>query len=165
MDDRDVRHPHLHHGRPLRANCSPATPPLSMGVPGMAVSLRYSPGDLRCTHMDPKRYRVASLSEIPPVECPCGQTRRAFAESTEGPASIHLVDIRSDARTHYHKKLTEIYLILEGHGELELDGERIPVGPMSTILIQPGCRHRAIGQMKIVNIPIPAFDPVDEWFD
>jgi len=26
-------------------------------------------------------------------------------------------------------------------------------------------RHRAIGKMKIVNIPIPAFDPHDEWFD
>jgi len=26
-------------------------------------------------------------------------------------------------------------------------------------------RHRAVGKMKIVNIPIPAFDPDDEWFD
>jgi hypothetical protein len=25
--------------------------------------------------------------------------------------------------------------------------------------------HRAIGKMKIVNIPIPAFAPHDEWFD
>jgi mannose-6-phosphate isomerase-like protein (cupin superfamily) len=112
-----------------------------------------------------KRYRVASLGEIAPVPCPCGATRRAFAEDPDGPASIHLVDIRADARTHYHKKLTEIYLILEGSGEMELDGERVPVGPLSTILIHPGCRHRAIGEMKIVNIPIPAFDPDDEWFD
>lgn len=112
-----------------------------------------------------KRYRVASLGEIPAVRCPCGQTRRAFAESPEGVASIHLVDIRSDARTHYHKRMTEIYLILEGSGMMELDGELVPVGPLSTILIEPGCRHRAIGQMKIVNIPIPAFDPEDEWFD
>ena len=27
------------------------------------------------------------------------------------------------------------------------------------------CRHRAIGKLKIVNIPIPAFDEADEWFD
>jgi mannose-6-phosphate isomerase-like protein (cupin superfamily) len=112
-----------------------------------------------------ERYRVASLAEIAPVACPCGHSRRAFAESTQGPASIHLVDIRSDARPHYHKKLTEIYLILEGSGHMELDGKLIPVGPLSTILIHPGCRHRAVGQMKIVNIPIPAFDPEDEWFD
>lgn len=80
-------------------------------------------------------------------------------------ASIHLVDIKKDSQTHYHKKLTEIYLILEGEGHMELDGELYPVKPMSTILIKPGCRHRAIGEMKIVNIPIPKFDPEDEWFD
>jgi hypothetical protein len=28
-----------------------------------------------------------------------------------------------------------------------------------------GTTHRAIGKMKIVNIPIPAFDPHDEWFN
>jgi mannose-6-phosphate isomerase-like protein (cupin superfamily) len=112
-----------------------------------------------------KRYQVAHLNEISPAPCPCGSTRRAFAETPDGTASIHMVDISCDARTHYHKKLTEIYLILEGSGEMELDGERVPVGPMSTVLIHPGCRHRAIGEMKIVNIPIPAFDPHDEWFD
>jgi len=33
------------------------------------------------------------------------------------------------------------------------------------ILIPPGVRHRAIGQMKIINIVIPKFDPADEHFD
>jgi hypothetical protein len=32
-------------------------------------------------------------------------------------------------------------------------------------MIKPGCRHRAIGKLKILNIPIPAFDPDDEFFD
>ena len=48
---------------------------------------------------------------------------------------------------------------------MELDGESIAVKPMSAILIKPGCRHRAVGKMKIVNMPVPAFDPEDEWFD
>jgi hypothetical protein len=26
-------------------------------------------------------------------------------------------------------------------------------------------RHRAIGRMKVLNVPIPAFDINDEWFD
>ncbi len=73
--------------------------------------------------------------------------------------------ISVDAKTHYHKKLTEIYLILEGEGHMELDGELIPVRPLTTIFIPPGVRHRAIGKMKIVNVPIPAFDPHDEWYD
>lgn len=110
-------------------------------------------------------YLFAQLDEIEPQRCPCGFTKRAFAVPENQTATIHLVDIQEDARTHYHKKLTEIYLILEGEGHMELDGELIPVKPMSSILIKPGCRHRAIGKLKIVNIPIPAFDPEDEWFD
>ena len=39
-------------------------------------------------------------------------------------ASVHLVEISEDARTHYHKRLTEIYVVLEGEGFMELDGER-----------------------------------------
>ena len=61
--------------------------------------------------------------------------------------------------------MTEIYLILEGAGQMELDGQLIPVKPMMTIMIKPGCRHRAIGKLKIINIPIPAFDESDEYFD
>jgi mannose-6-phosphate isomerase-like protein (cupin superfamily) len=112
-----------------------------------------------------KRYRVAQLDEIPAVACPCGQSRRAFASPDNPVATLHLVDVSATARTHYHKRLTELYLVLEGSGYLEVDGERVPVKPLTTVLIQPGCRHRAVGAMRIVNIPIPAFDPADEWFD
>jgi mannose-6-phosphate isomerase-like protein (cupin superfamily) len=112
-----------------------------------------------------KKFVVTQLDEVPAVKCPCGFSRRAFVSSDNPAATIHLVDIQTDAQTHYHKKLTEIYLILEGEGFMELDGEMHPVKPMTTVLIKPGCRHRAVGKLKIVNIPVPAFDPGDEWFD
>lgn len=112
-----------------------------------------------------KRFKISHLADIEPTPCPCGTSRRAFMDDDNSVASMHLVEIKKDSQTHYHKKLTEIYLILEGEGHMELDGELYPVKPMSTILIKPGCRHRAIGEMKIVNVPIPKFDPEDEWFD
>lgn len=111
------------------------------------------------------RYQIARLSELPPVACPCGESRRAFMDDTDGVASLHIVEISADARTHYHKRLTEIYYILEGEGEMELDGARHPVRPGDAVLIKPGCRHRAIGRLRVLNVPIPAFDPADEWFD
>ena len=110
-------------------------------------------------------YLIAQLDETPPVRCPCGLARRAFAGSPDNVASLHLVDIQQDSRAHYHKKMTEMYLVLEGEGQIELDGKLFPVKPMTAIYIQPGCRHRAIGKLKIVNIPIPSFDEADEWFD
>ena len=112
-----------------------------------------------------QKFSVVHLNDVTPVPCPCGMTRRAFTDDPEKIASLHVVDVSVDARTHYHKTLTEIYYILEGTGQMELDGELFDVGPGSTILIKPGCRHRAIGKMRILNVPVPAFDPADEWFD
>ena len=117
------------------------------------------------TATDTKNYRVAHLDELPAKDCPCGLTRRAFATPDNAVATIHLLDVSRDARTHYHKTLTEIYVVLEGEGHLELDGERVPVRPMTAVMIKPGCRHRAVGNLRIINIPVPAFDPADEWFD
>ena len=110
-------------------------------------------------------FQIAQLDEIEPTRCPCGHARRAFDTPDNDVATMHMVDIEADSKTHYHKKMTEIYLVLEGEGHIELDGELYPVKPMTSIFIKPGCRHRAIGKMRILNIPIPAFDPDDEWFD
>jgi len=111
------------------------------------------------------RYHLARPADLPGEQCPCGESRRAFLDEADGVASLHIVDISTDARAHYHKRLTEIYYVLEGEGEMELDGERHPVRPGDAILIKPGCRHRAIGRLRVLNVPVPAFDPEDEWFD
>lgn len=110
-------------------------------------------------------YMIADLAAIEPTRCPCGWAKRAFATPDNTTATMHLVSIETDSRTHYHKKMTEIYLIIEGEGHIELDGERFPVKPMTAIFIKPGCRHRAVGKLKIINVPIPAFDPSDEYED
>jgi mannose-6-phosphate isomerase-like protein (cupin superfamily) len=112
-----------------------------------------------------KGYMVARFDEIEPVPCPCGMSRRAFADPANEVATLHLVEISEDARAHYHEKLTEIYYVLEGEGHIELDGEMVPVRPGSAVLIFPGTRHRAVGKLKVLNVPVPAFDPADEHFD
>jgi mannose-6-phosphate isomerase-like protein (cupin superfamily) len=111
-----------------------------------------------------ERYTVRQLNQIDPTECPCGFSRRAFMTGEPDTASVHLLDVSGAARTHYHKRLTEIYVILAGRGRMELDGQVVPIQPLTAVLIQPGCRHRAIGTLKILNIVIPRFDPADEWF-
>jgi mannose-6-phosphate isomerase-like protein (cupin superfamily) len=110
-------------------------------------------------------FEVAHFDEIDAVKCPCGFAKRAFALPDNETATLHVVEIEEDAKVHYHKTHTEIYLILEGQGHLELDGQRVPVWPFSAVLIKPLCRHRAVGKLRIVNVCIPPFDPADEWFD
>ena len=110
-------------------------------------------------------YIIEQLDEIDPVQCPCGQTRRAFLSPDNSTVTMHLVDIASDSRVHYHKKITETYFILEGTGRMELDGELIDVKPGTGILINPLCRHRAVGKLRVLVTVIPGHDPDDEWFD
>ncbi|MEM0969295.1 MAG: cupin domain-containing protein, partial [Verrucomicrobiota bacterium] len=100
-----------------------------------------------------KRYHVSQLDEVPTVPCPCGQASRSFSEVENGPATVHIVEVSETARKHFHKKTTEIYVVLEGEGELEVDGERVPLAPLTSVMIQPGCIHRAIrrgGTLKIL---------------
>ena len=111
------------------------------------------------------RYRICQTDTIRPVSCSCGSSRRAFTDDPDRVASLHIVETDGKAQTHYHQKTTEIYYFLEGAGQMELDGQLCEVRPGTAILIKPGCRHRAIGNLKFLNLPVPAFDPADEWFD
>ena len=115
--------------------------------------------------MNRKNYAMVDFSGIGAVPCPCGMSRRAYIAESGGKVSFHVVEISRDAKLHYHKNHSEIYYILEGTGFLELDGEKLPVKPGCSVLLKPGCRHRALGQLKVINVSLPAFDPEDEWFD
>lgn len=46
------------------------------------------------------------------------------------------------AKLHYHQKMEEIYFIIEGEGEIELDGKWFPVKAEDSIAIPTGVRHR-----------------------
>lgn len=111
------------------------------------------------------QYLIEQMDQLSPIQCPCGTTRRAFIDDPAQTASLHLLQVEEDAQVHYHKRISEIYFILEGEGFMELDGQRVPVRPFSAILIKPGCRHRAVGKLRVAITAIPTFDPQDEWFD
>jgi len=112
-------------------------------------------------------YEIADFAEIPDTPCPCGTARRAFSNVEDFPATVHVTEISVDAQKHYHKTLTETYFFLEcgDDAKMELDDEIIPVHPGMSIMIRPGTRHRALGEMKVLIIVLPKFDPADEWFD
>ena len=114
----------------------------------------------------PASAQVVRLTGLPGIACPCGTARRAFAEAAEGRASLHLVEVKQDSERHYHRRLTEIYYVLSGEGQMEIDGELRALAPGDAVFIPPGVVHRAVpgaAPMTILNFVMPAFDPVDEW--
>lgn len=112
-----------------------------------------------------KRFERVEFEGLPVLDCCCGTVQRAFADLEDSPGSVHLLELAEEPVCHYHRKTTEIYVILEGEGHLELDGEMVPVKPMTAVMIRPGCRHRGVGRLKLFNISVPRFDPEDFFYD
>jgi len=83
------------------------------------------------------------------VPCPCGESHRFFTAEDGGALGLHVTSI-SGADPHYHEEITEVYYVLEGKGQIELDDEIHEVRPGTVILIPPKVVHRGIGDFKVI---------------
>jgi len=112
-----------------------------------------------------KGYLVRRLSEAPTVPCPCGQSTRPLTRADTPLCNLHVTFIK-DSVKHYHKETTEVYLILEGRGRLELNEDVIEVEPGMVIYIEPYTAHRlqSEGGVKTVVFGVPALRADDEYF-
>ena len=94
----------------------------------------------------------------------CGHRYRLLSKGDENVrAWAHAVDI-DGARPHYHKRSTELYYVLSGHGHIVLDGEQHEIRPGSMIHIPPGVVHGAIGRMRVLVIGIPDIEDSDVYY-
>ncbi len=90
---------------------------------------------------------VQSLDRQPPFTTADGSTIWSILDRTNAPvANQSLAEASLPAggatQRHYHRAAEEIYFILEGRGEMEIDRETRPVGPGDGILIPPGAWHQ-----------------------
>jgi mannose-6-phosphate isomerase-like protein (cupin superfamily) len=89
-----------------------------------------------------------------------GTVRQSLAEATLGPGQ--------STRRHYHAEAEEIYFVLEGQGELELDGERAGVRPGDAVPIPPGAWHElrntGAGDLRILCCCAPPYRHEDTFF-
>lgn len=96
----------------------------------------------------------------------CGWRDRLISRedaALEPAAWAHAVDI-DGAKPHYHKRSTELYYVLEGSGEVLLDGVVQPVAKGSLVHIPPGVVHGARGQMRVLVVGIPDIAE-DDFFE
>src|SRR5438552_15191740 len=84
---------------------------------------------------------VRRLADAPTVPCPCGESTRPLTAADTPVCNLHVTFIKDSVR-HYHRDCTEVYLVLEGTGVLELDGDTVEVGPGTVVYIPPLTRHR-----------------------
>jgi mannose-6-phosphate isomerase-like protein (cupin superfamily) len=69
---------------------------------------------------------------------------------------------------HYHAETEEIYYVVEGGGEMELDGARRLVAVGDAVLIPPGAWHQILagagGQLRFLCCCAPAYRHEDTYF-
>jgi quercetin dioxygenase-like cupin family protein len=96
-----------------------------------------------------------------------GSTIREYVHSErQSLAEASLVPGQA-TRRHYHAASEEIYLVVEGAGELEVDGERREVAAGDAILIRPGAWHELTAGAEGVVILcccVPPYSDDDTFF-
>jgi mannose-6-phosphate isomerase-like protein (cupin superfamily) len=89
-----------------------------------------------------------------------GASNQSLAEAELGPGQ--------KTQRHYHARSEEIYVLLEGEGQMEVEGERGPVGPGDAVLIPAGARHEITagpGGVRFLCCCAPPYDDADTFFD
>src|SRR6476660_1764956 len=101
-----------------------------------------------------------------------GSTIRSILDRTNAPVqnqSLAEARVAAGGRTerHYHKVTEEFYFILEGAGEIELDGERRTIGPGDAILIPPASSHtiRATAPLRFLCCRAPPYAHEDTYLE
>ncbi len=117
---------------------------------------------------------VRSRDDAVPFTTADGSTIRVLLDAEVAAArnqSLAEATLRPGQATerHYHAASEELYVLLAGEGELEVDGERRGVGPGDAILIPPGARHqiRATGadELRFLCCCAPPYSHADTYLE
>ena len=117
---------------------------------------------------------VRSRSQAEPFTALDESTIRVIADARVGGAfkqslAEATVAAGKSTRRHYHAATEEIYVVLEGNGELEVEEKRAVVSPGDAVLIPPRARHRIRageeGELRFLCCCAPAYRDEDTFFD
>ncbi|MBM4086658.1 MAG: cupin domain-containing protein [Planctomycetes bacterium] len=111
-----------------------------------------------------ERYVVRRPTDVREERSTCGFRRRLLKADEFPDLSISLLNLHN-AKLHHHNRTTEFYYVIEGKGQLELDGERVDVEPGVLARINPPTRHRALGDFTALILCSPAWTTEDNIVD
>jgi mannose-6-phosphate isomerase-like protein (cupin superfamily) len=89
-----------------------------------------------------------------------GAANQSLAEAELGPGQ--------QTQRHHHAQTEEIYVLLEGGGEMEVEGDRTEVGVGDAILIPAGARHQITAGhegARFLCCCAPPYSDEDTFFD
>jgi mannose-6-phosphate isomerase-like protein (cupin superfamily) len=108
---------------------------------------------------------VRHEGEAPREQSTCGHRDLLISREDDGTVAAwaHAVDI-DGAREHYHRRSAELYYVLEGEGQVTLDGQAHPVRKGSIVHVPPGVIHGARGRMRVLVVGVPFIADEDIYY-
>jgi len=117
---------------------------------------------------------IRARDDATPFVTTDGSTIRSLLDRSNAPVANQslaeaTVDAGGSTTRHRHRVSEEIYYLIEGTAEMELDGEVRTVGPGDAILIPPGAWHtiRATGDgaVRLLCGCAPPWSADDTYFE
>ncbi|HVA31431.1 MAG TPA: cupin domain-containing protein [Gaiellaceae bacterium] len=112
---------------------------------------------------------VSSVDAVEPFVTKDGSTIRELHHT--GAQSLAEAQLEPGEATerHYHRASEEIYFVLKGQGEMELDGETRFLRPGDAVLIPPGAWHtlenNGTSELRILCSCAPPYSHDDTFFE
>src|SRR3989344_6753983 len=88
-------------------------------------------------------YIIRNVKDASPAEITCGIMRKLTDAKDNKNMDIVHVTITNQTKKHYHKTLTEVYYVLKGSIEVELDGKKEHLVEGQMVMIHPKTHHKA----------------------
>lgn len=117
---------------------------------------------------------IRQLDKQAPFVTADGSTIRSILDSGNAPVekqSLAEATLPAGGATqrHYHRDSEEFYFVLDGTGEMEMDGEVRPIGPGDAVLIPRGAWHQVrasdSGAVRFLCCCSPPYRHEDTFFE
>jgi mannose-6-phosphate isomerase-like protein (cupin superfamily) len=110
---------------------------------------------------------IRSLTVVEPFTTKDGSTIRELHHTELQSLAEAELGAGQATQRHYHAATEEIYHVLSGRGELEIDGERRELGVGEAALIPAGAWHeiRALEPLRFLCCCVPPYRDDDTHFE
>jgi mannose-6-phosphate isomerase-like protein (cupin superfamily) len=113
--------------------------------------------------------KVASLNEIEAFVTKDGSAIRELHHTALQSLAEATLEPGQATQRHHHRVSEEIYFVVKGSGDMEVDGERTRIRPGDAVLIPPGAWHSlendGTSELRILCCCAPPYSHDDTYFE
>jgi mannose-6-phosphate isomerase-like protein (cupin superfamily) len=113
--------------------------------------------------------KVASLASVESFVTKDGSAIRELHHTDVQSLAEATLEPGQATQRHHHRATEEIYFVVKGSGELEVDGQTRHVRPGDAVLIPPGAWHTLVNdgtsELRILCCCAPPYSHEDTFFE